>query len=81
MQYPIHKTILTFALIVDTRFVTRARVITAASNVTHAIMTYLIYKAVIITVTYCFTNAAIAPFVAQAICITKKILLFNIKTS
>lgn len=64
--------ILTSALIVDTRFITWTCVIAATSNVAHAIVTYLIRNAVIIAVTYSFTNTAIATFIAQAVCITKK---------
>lgn len=63
---------LTSALIADTRFITWTRIIAATSNVAHAIVTYLICNAVIITVAYSFTNTAVASFIAQAICITEK---------
>lgn len=55
------------ALIVDTRLVAWACVVTATSNITQAIETYLICEAVVIAVAYRFTNATVAPFVAQAI--------------
>lgn len=73
MQHLAHKIILTSALIVDTRLVARTCVITATSDVTHTIMTYLIRNAVVIAVTYRFTNTAVASFVTQAIRIAEKI--------
>lgn len=73
MQYLVCEIILTSALIVDTRLVAWTSVITAAPNVAHTIVAYLIRNAVIIAVAYRFTNAAVAQFIAQTICITKKI--------
>lgn len=73
MQHLTRETILTSALIVDTRFITWTRVIIATSNVAHAIVAYLIREAVVIAIANRFTNATVAPFVAQAIRITVKI--------
>lgn len=59
-----------FALIVDTRFIARTCIIVAAPNIAYAIVAYLIRDAVVIAIAYRFTNATVAPFVAQAIRIT-----------
>ena len=69
----IRETILTSALIIDTRLIARTRVITATANVTHAIVTYLICEAMIIAVAYRFANTTVTTFVAQTIRITEKI--------
>lgn len=73
MQYFTCETILTFALIVDTRFIARTCIIVAAPNIAYAIVAYLIRDAVVIAIAYRFTNATVAPFVAQAIRITVKV--------
>lgn len=67
------ETILTSALIVDTRFITWTCVIIATSNIAQAIVAYLIRDAVVIAIANRLTNATVASFVAQAIRITVKI--------
>lgn len=65
--------LLTSTLIVDARLVARACVVAATSNVAHAIVTYLIRDAMIVAVAYCLADTAVAPLVAQAVCIAETI--------
>lgn len=63
---------LTFALIIDAGLVARARVVATASNVAHAIATYLVCDTVIVAIAYRLANAAVAPLVTQAICVAER---------